>query len=448
MYLCAMKDKRSILFLTLFLLVLQPLMSATHIYVSPSVGHDMNDGSKKRPLHSLLQALIKARQSSRKDTLFIHLADGIYQFDETLQLRSEDSGTASAPTVIVADNVGKAVFSGGMKLDMSQRMVSLNWWMGRPLVGHKTIDVRQLWRGDKKIPHASLAPLDSILELSGISRERRELWVPIESFDPVLDLVYGSRLGFAEDESIMEEVKQEELQGMELIACTEKTMSVLRVKNFQVDGKNVRLTFHDPESRLLFSQPEMPLFFNMIGGYSAVIPGCWYQDPKDGSIVYDPDEEERSAGQHVSAPFIMPVLEHLVKVQGTDEDPVHHIIFRGITFQYTAWRHTVSSGIVTVPGGGYLLNGGYVDRQEAAVVIRNAHNIEFANCEFSHIGATAIDYEPGCHHGSVTGCQFFDIGGSAIATPKSPADKGFRIQRNTFDDIANEIWFSDAIHSY
>lgn len=143
----------------------------------------------------------------------------------------------------------------------------------------------------------------------------------------------------------------------------------------------------------------------------------------------------------------MPVLEQLVQVCGEYDRPVEHVIFRGIRFEYTAWNRVGATGVVTTKGGQYLLNGGHEERQEAAVVVRNAHHVDFADCEFIHIGATAIDYQPGCEHGNVTGCRFEDIGGSAIATPVDPAMKGFRIQRNTFENIANEIWYSDAIRS-
>lgn len=439
--------KRILSIFFLFFVILDVLTAATHIYVSPK-GSDMNDGSRKRPLLTPMQAIVKARQMPRKDTLYIHLADGLYRLDETLQLRAEDSGTAKAPTVIVADNKGKAIISGGAHLDMSDRMASLNWWVGHPVDGHRTVTVRQLWRDGAKMPHASLFPLDSLIEVSGISREKQELWVPVESFDPVLDLIYGSRLGFGDDESIMKQVKAEEIRGLEIIACTQNTMSVLRVKNFNIEGNLVKLTFHNPESRLLFSLPELPHYYNILGDYSLVIPGTWYQDPKDGSIVYDPLEEERgNAVKVASRNFTIPILEHLVQLSGKKDNPVHHIIFRGIQFQYSAWNHASNQGFVTAPGGNYRLNGGYEDRQEAAIIVREAHDIEFADCYFSHIGATAIDYEPSCTNGSVTGCHFSDVGGSAIATPVRPASLGFRIQRNSFEDIANEIWFSEAIRS-
>ena len=430
-------------------LMLDVLTAATHIYVSPQ-GYDTDEGSKKRPLKSLSQALIQARQASRRDTLFIHLADGVYKLDETLQLRAEDSGTAKSPTVIVAEHPGKAVISGGMELNLGERMESLNWWMGQPVVGHRTMEVRQLWRGGKKVPHASLEPLDSLMEVAGYSKELQEIWIPVENFDPVIDLVAGSRLGVAEDESIMKSVKEEEIRSMEMLACTERTMAVLRVKNYRIDKNLVKLTFLQPESRLLFSQQDIPLFFNMSGGYSMVFPGCWYQDPKNGKLVYDPEEEERSLTPKATAknPFVFPMMERLLQVSGQHDAPVHHIIFRGLCFEYSAWNRPATSGIVTVPGGAYRMTGNHLERQEAAVVISNAHHVEFADCLFQHMGATAIDYHPGCTNGSVTGCKFSDIGGSAIATPVTPAEVGFRIQRNAFEDIANEIWFSDAIRTF
>lgn len=440
------KGKKLIAILTFFALNVMICMAATaHIYVSPS-GSDLSDGGKRAPLKTPAQALIKVRQMHKRDTVYIHLADGVYPLDEPLRLRAEDSGTEDSPLVIVADHPGKAFLSGGKNIDMNERMVGLNWWKEQPVVGNHTVEVRQLWRGGEKVPHSSLVPLDSLMEIAGFSRERQELWIQAADFDPVLDLIYGSRLGLAEDERIMRAVKSEEIRGLEFVACTERTFSVLRVRNFWVDGDLVKFTFHNPESRVLFSRPEMPLFYNMIGGYSLVYPGTWYQDPKDGSIVYDPDEADRAAGHNdASTPFVIPVLEHLVQIQGSDADPVHHIIFRGVAFEYTAWLHPARSGAVTVPGGNYMLTGGLVDRQEAAVSIACAHHVDFADCQFLHIGATAIDYQPGCSQGSVTGCHFSDIGGSAIATPKNPGESGFRILRNTFEGLSNEIWFSDAI---
>lgn len=422
------------------------MASPVHIYVSPQ-GHDQADGSRKSPLQTPAKALIMARQMHKRDTVYVHLADGIYQLEETLRLRAEDSGTDESPLIIVADHPGKAVLSGGRPLDMSGRMESLNWWMGHPVDGHRVPEVRQLWRDGVKVPRASLVPLDSLIEITGLSRERRELWITAQSFDPVLDLIAGSRLGLADDESIMQTVKEEEIRGMEFVACTQKSMSVLRVKNFWLDGSTVKVSFHDPESRLLFEQPELPQFCNVMGGYSLVIPGAWYQDPKDGSVVYDPDEEDRVAGQQASASahFVYPVLEQLVEVCGRHDSPVHHIIFRGIAFQHTGWAHPSTHGLVTNPGGSYLLTGGHVDRQEAAVRVSDAHHVEFADCQFSHLGATAIDFLPSSSQGCITGCSFVDIGGSAIATPSDPVALGFRIQRNSFDDIANEIWFSDVL---
>ncbi len=439
-------DKKLIAILTFFALnVIFGMAATSHIYVSPT-GSDLSDGGKKAPLKTPAHALVKARQMHKRDTVFIHLADGVYLLDEPLRLRTEDSGSSESPLVIVADHPGKAILSSGKQLEMKERTVGLSWWKEQPVVGNHTLEVRQLWRGGEKVPHASLVPLDSLIEISGFSRERQELWIPVDSFDPVLDLIYGSRLGVAEDERIMRSVKEEEIRGLEFIACTERTFSVLRVKNFRIDGNVVKFSFHNPESRVLFSRREMPLFFNLNGGYSLVYPGTWYQDPKDGSIVYDPDEADRAAGRNdASTPFVVPMLENLVQVQGAADAPAHHIIFRGVKFEYSGWLHPVHSGVVTVPGGDYLLMGGHVDRQEAAVCVRYAHHVDFADCLFSHIGATAIDFQSGCSQSSITGCHFSDIGGSAIATPRNPSEYGFHILRNTFEDISNEIWFSDAI---
>ena len=51
----------------------------------------------------------------------VTLADGVYYLPETLTFAPEDSGSKEHPVVYRAKNRGKAVISGGLKLELDWR---------------------------------------------------------------------------------------------------------------------------------------------------------------------------------------------------------------------------------------------------------------------------------------------------------------------------------------
>src|SRR6202012_3695231 len=96
---------------------------------------------------------------------------------------------------------------------------------------------------------------------------------------------------------------------------------------------------------------------------------------------------------------LAPVLDTLVKVEGTREQPAANIEFRGITFSHTTWQRPSEQGHVPLQAGMYMLdahklypkgtpyhrgldNVAWVGRPPAAVEVKNAANISFEHCTF------------------------------------------------------------------
>jgi hypothetical protein len=176
-------------------------------------------------------------------------------------------------------------------------------------------------------------------------------------------------------------------------------------------------------------------------------PGEWFTDTKQGKIFYYPRQGEDMHTASVTAP----VLETLVQVSGSVDNPVSHVYFRGVGFAHSAWRRPSYAGHVPLQAGMYLLdayklstaglpwdkdleNQAWIGRQPAAVAVSGADNIRFEQCRFEHVAATALDCIAATQHSSVENCTFGDVGGSAIVigafqeggtethTPYNPAD--------------------------
>lgn len=427
-----------------------------HLNISPD---------KSSPHEALRQAreLRRLHKVGDNDTLFIHFADGIYRLSETLFLRPEDSGTPTSPTILLADNPGKAILSGGIELkDTEQEYDGCQYF--EPKVNNRTITVRQLWKNDKKVPHSSLVPLDKMLPILDFSAQRREISIAKSDFEPFIN--EGS-------------AHMDGLDELEMIVHQRWAIAILRVKDYRISGDTVHLSFFDPESRLEFEHPwPQPVInedrgdgqlvsssYNLLGAIQCAQPGTWFQSLTNGVITYCGDDD---------ATFTAPNLHTLVEVSGSLERPVHDIIFRGLSFQHAAWTRPSTLGHVTLQGGMYLLdayklqipglpekeyleNQAWIERPEAAVSVRGGRHIDFDQCEFRHLGATGLDYVWADSACKVTQCRFEDIGGTALALGAFP-DRGFEthvpfrpvnmselcqdflIEGNVIRDVTNEDW--------
>jgi hypothetical protein len=107
-----------------------------------------------------------------------------------------------------------------------------------------------------------------------------------------------------------------------------------------------------------------------------------------------------------------------------------------------------------------LENQAWIERPVSAVSVKNAGHVDFKDCLFQHLGATALDYVDNISDCTVSACCFEDIGGTAImggSFAESPrevhrpyTDLAERCQRLTIDknlihNISTEDWGAVAI---
>ncbi len=394
--------------------------------------------------------LVKMRHMA--DNPILELQPGTYRLTQPIIIRPEDKW-------LNMEAMGDVVITGGVQIKGWRKQGKL-WvadvpeWNGRPL------EFRQIWvNGRKAVRARDVADFEQMWRIRGMDKEKEELYVPAAAVRKVLHA-----------------------RQVEMVLHEMWCVANLRIKDIKVQGDSAAITFHNPESHIHFMHPWPSPMVTTNGHNSAFYltnarelldtPGEWYLDTKEQRLYYMPlpGEDMRTAEVEV------PALETLLKVEGTPDEPVSYVTFKGITFRHATWLRPSIMGHAPLQAGMYMIeaykikpqlsrrngdhkldNQGWVGRPAAAVEVNAAEWVQFRNCTFEHCASTALDYHTFIKEGRIDDCTFRDIGGSAILAgtfgpegheahlPYTPSDMrsictGLQILNNRIDDAANEDW--------
>ena len=394
--------------------------------------------------------LVKMRHMA--DNPILELQPGTYRLTQPIIIRPEDKW-------LTMEAMGDVVITGGVQIKGWRKQGKL-WvadvpeWNGRPL------EFRQIWvNGRKAVRARDVADFEQMWRIRGMDKEKEELYVPAAAVRKVLHA-----------------------RQVEMVLHEMWCIANLRIKDIRVAGDSAAITFHQPESHVHFMHPWPSPMVTTDGHNSAFYltnarelldtPGEWYLDTKEQRLYYMPlpGEDMRTAEVEV------PALETLLKVEGTPDEPVSYVTFKGITFRHATWLRPSIMGHAPLQAGMYMIeaykikpqlsrrngdhkldNQGWVGRPAAAVEVNAAEWVQFKNCTFEYCASTALDYHTFIKEGRIDDCTFRDIGGSAILAgtfgpegheahlPYTPSDMrsictGLQILNNRIDDAANEDW--------
>jgi hypothetical protein len=458
---------------SVFACIMSLSVQAADIYVAPG-GSDANPGTKDKPMATVAMALRKAREMRRlKDpaiTNGIHIIveNGLYTFAEPLFVRPEDSGTPGSPTVIEAAPNAKPVFSGGIAVSgwhkAAKKIAGLPaaaqgkvWVADAPVEAGRLLDFRQLWVNGQKAIRARDRNGDSMNRILSWNHETETCWIPKPKTP-----------GW------------EKAAGLEMLIHQWWAIAILRIKSVKVQGDSAQLSFCQPESRIQSEHPWPAPWISKKTGNSAFFltnavqfldePGEWYLDVKKQQVIYWPRNNENMS----KAEVVAPCLQTIARVEGTIDNPVSNVFFKGIDFKYSTWLRPSQAGHVPLQAGMFLLdayklkipgtpdkkgleNQGWIGRQPGAVELQFVSHTGFERCDFSHLAATGLDYIKGTELDTIVGCTFHDIGGTAIQAgtfsdpafethlPYNPADarelcRKLTISNCFITNCANEDW--------
>ncbi len=458
--------------LALILLISFPARAAD-IFVATN-GSDLNDGSKEKPFASVAAALRKARELRRLNDgtiangIHIIIEKGTYNLYEPIVIKPEDAGTALSPTYIEAATNESPIISGGFTISnwkpLTAKPAGLPvaaqgkvWVADVPLTAGRLCEFRQLWVNDTKAVRAKSMNGDLMDRILSWDKKEQTCWIPTPKTLPV-----------------------QNMNGVEMFIHQWWAIAILRIKKMQVQGDSTKLFFQQPESKIQSEHPWPAPWISKETGNSAFYlsnamqfldePGEWYLDITNHKIYYWPKANENM----LSANVVAPLLETLVKIEGTIDNPVSNIYFKGISFQHTGLLRPSQQGHVPHQAGMYMTdayklrpagtkdkptldNQAWVGRPAAAVEINFADQTRFENCRFEHLASTGLDYNKAVHDNLVKGNLFKDIGGNAILAgvysdaateihlPYNPKDARevcdkMTISNNLITDVTNEDW--------
>ncbi|HVU98293.1 MAG TPA: sodium/solute symporter [Puia sp.] len=391
---------------------------------------------------------------SAKHGIHILLKGGEYQLTEPLFLRPEDSGSPNSPTIIEASPGETPIISGATSITAWRKSTGNLW------EADVNIPFRELWvNGVKAVRARDVDDDDLMPRIRAVDKAEKAIYIPAIHTLPTNP------------------------GNMEMVIHQMWATAILRVKTIEKMGDRYKLTFKEPESHLEFEHPwPAPVLdsAHKQNGSSAYYlvnapefldhPGEWYNDETKGKLYYWP----RPGEDINTAQARIPALTNLLVTQGTPDNPVHDIQFKGIQFSYTGWLRPSEKGHVPLQAGMYLLdayklkipgtpgkkgleNQAWIGRPASAVEISYTHHLLFDHCIFTHLASTGLDFIRGTYNDSTTRCRFQDIGGTALQLgvysdpafethlPYNPQDPrevchDEWITDNTITDCTNEDW--------
>ena len=393
--------KIGFLFLFAFLFLQSTTVIPQTFFVSPG-GRDDNSGTFKKPFATLerVRDAVRKMNSKMNQNITVYLRGGKYQLLNTVIFDSRDSGQNGYSVIYKAYQNEKPVISGGT--------IIKNWLpAGKGLFKAQVEgEFRQLYIKGKRAIRARTPNANDYFRLKFWNERDREIII---------------------DKNLIQEWKN--FDQIEMVVHLHWAEAILPLASFEQFGDYAYVTVQEPERDLVFrrmypikSENEAFHFENALEFLDQ--PGEWYHDKSTKTLYYLPRPGENMA----TAEAIIPQLETLVKIQGTLDEPVHHLTFEGITFSHSGWVLPRDTGMLDCQAGHYSVkvepnNVQYFARPPAAVYVAAAHHLKFENNEFSKLGSTALDFHYGTHDDLIVGNIFYDISGTGIMLAKfSEAD--------------------------
>jgi len=370
--------------------------AAVTFHVHPA-GSDLNPGTADRPFRTMSKArdVVRARSTKSSDDIVVLLRGGTYAIRQTAVFEPADSGTERHPITYRAKPGEEVVISGGVKLTGWTREADGKRWKTKTDIPN----FRQLHVNGRRAIRAQ-GPPPGGLALEGKSGYRTEA-VEMADWRNPTDIEFCYRAVWTHSRCKVASITKEGSQAT--ITMLQPWFTMAREK----EGVSIELPSYIENALELLDEP-----------------GEWHLDRSRHEVYYLP----RPGEDMTKAEVVVPVVEQLLEFRGTVDAPVANLVFEGITFADADWLGASETGFVDLqanftlaPGTNLLTRDRHVTmlhneaiKSPAHIICRGTHRVAFDRCVFTRLGGAGIDFELGAQANRVDGCQFFDIGGSAI----------------------------------
>jgi hypothetical protein len=362
-------------------------VSPSEFFLSPS-GDDRAPGTAQQPVATFARATELAHQAAltASGPITVHVHGGVYRLATPWTLSAADSGTATAPIVFEAVANEKPVLSGAEILSEVQWIANSQITMRTEVPAGLTID-QLLINGElqtlARYPNAHLGSyLDDTTSLDEINKLTHNWYYPCAG-------------------------------------------AYLHGLNADHSGSfHVLVTGLDVNQRLLFKgggavnpRPEFDPKAMFIEGVRSEMdaPGEWFFDQAKNELYCNPPNVPYTDMTKPGVTTEIVRTKSLVRLQGTSNQPIHHLTLRGLKFTWTA-RTFVDDNESLVPGASPVARNG-------AVFIENAEDIAIEKCTFENLGGNALFISGHARRVAVRENEFSNIlAGAVLVAGSSPAN--------------------------
>jgi hypothetical protein len=394
-----LSSMRSVLIALISLLHCAAAFSLT-VYVSPE-GKDNNPGTSKAPFASLNAAKNYISQLRKKQPLTepaeIVITPGIYYLADPVEFSAEDSGTAAAPLIIRGKKGARCVFTGAVRLPIFQKVSDHLWKVELGDMSKYGGDIQQLFVNGKRAVSARTPNEGTDFKVKSVT----ETVIDANKRSAVQKITLT-----AEQLSVLPVNKPLEHLVISINHAWDRTKKYVRRVSFfestvYIGGKPMQPWNKLDNSAQFFFEGERD-FLDAGGEFLA---------DRDGILFYVPREGENIENSIA----LVPVIQQLIVISGTDQKKVEHIQFQDLSFAYT--KHLM-------PASGEEPSQA-ASSTEAAVMADYAAGISFRDCRIAHVSNNAVWFRAGCRDIKMERCYIYDlgIGGVKIGEMDAPADE-------------------------
>ena len=347
---------------------------ALDLYVAP-FGDDGNPGTAAAPLRTLGAARTAARRAAGRESVTVHVADGVYYLPETLVFAAADSGAPGRPVVYEAEHEGRAVISGGQRLDLRWADAGSGLFRAATPPGLALDQLFVNGRRQRMARYPNFDPAKTTEAYQGwaadaFAKERAARWA-----DPAGGYIHAMHTA---------------LWG----------------------GYHYRITGRKADGTVAYEggwqnnrQMGMHRQFRMVENIREELdaPGEWFHDAKANTLLLMPEP-----GVDLAAATVEGVrLRHLVEFRGTPAAPVRHVALKGFVF-----RHAARTFMDTREP---LLRSDWTIYRGGALLFAGAEDCAVLDCELDQLGGNAIFVSGYNRRLRIAGCDLHDTGASAVA---------------------------------
>lgn len=367
-------------------------------FVSPA-GDDKNPGTREKPLASPEGARDIIRKSGRagKEPITVSFSPGTYYLDKTLVFSPEDSGRDKSPVVYKSLEEGKAIISGGRKLDLK-------------------------WEPYKDgIMKAKTPPGISFDQLFADGLRQNMARYP--NYDPNTPIYNG----YAPDAFSKERAARWSNPAGGYIHAMHSHM--WGGYHYLITGKDdkgdVTYTGGWQNNRQMGMHEKYRFVENIFEELDA--PGEWFHDKDAGILYYYPLKDTDITKCKIE----IVQLPKLVDFVGSKDKPVRFINMEGFTFEHAA-RTFMDNKEPLLRSDWTIYRGG-------AVTFTGASDCMVSDCVFDQPGGNAVFVNKWNRRITIKGCLFTEVGASGVAFVGDPATVRSPLfeynQRQNYKDI-------------